>query len=75
MAKCRFCGMTSTAWGAHEGVCYACDPPNKPVTDGTVEEAKKLRQTGIYTMREIANRLNVNRDELIEAFQKAGWWR
>jgi hypothetical protein len=27
---CRRCGEVSFAWGAHERLCYRCDPPAKP---------------------------------------------
>lgn len=34
-----------------------------------LKETWKLRQTGIYTMGEIADRLGVNREALIEALE------
>lgn len=44
----------------------------KPVTDELVKRAIELRRMGVYTMREIAERLGADRDALIEAIENAG---
>ncbi len=43
---------------------------DKPITPEILKEAWKLREKCCYTMREIATKLGVNREELITAMER-----